>query len=262
LFSLCLIFSANINILTKTNIIPLFKWFLGQISLFQFYTPDVLRFWGVGAPNGSLWTITVELQFYFLVPFLFKAINNSRKKNVLLILFLLIALVLNMINFLLDPDSLEAKLYTVTVLPYLFFFLLGIFTYTNWSYLKRFFDGQFLWWAISFIIFIYLTGYLFLVDYQEYFIHSINGFLATILLLGLVFSAGFTNPSLSKNLLKGNDISYGVYIYHMLIVNFFCHYGSKDRLFDLIISLGITITIASISWLIIEKPALGLKKNK
>lgn len=29
-------------------------WGLGQISFFQFYTPDSFRFWGVGTPNGSL----------------------------------------------------------------------------------------------------------------------------------------------------------------------------------------------------------------
>lgn len=38
-----------------------------QGTLFQFWTPEVLRGWGVGVPNGSLWTITVIVQFYVLV---------------------------------------------------------------------------------------------------------------------------------------------------------------------------------------------------
>ena len=29
-------------------------WLIAQISFFQFYTPDILRFWGTGTPNGAL----------------------------------------------------------------------------------------------------------------------------------------------------------------------------------------------------------------
>ena len=42
----------------------LFVWIGTQTTFFQFYNPEFLRAFGVGALNGALWTIAVELQFY------------------------------------------------------------------------------------------------------------------------------------------------------------------------------------------------------
>ena len=38
-----------------------------QGTIFQFWTPDSLRGYGCGTPNGSLWTITVIVQFYIFI---------------------------------------------------------------------------------------------------------------------------------------------------------------------------------------------------
>lgn len=46
----------------------LVMWFLAQISFFQFYASPTLKTWGVGHPNGSLWSIAIELQFYLVLP--------------------------------------------------------------------------------------------------------------------------------------------------------------------------------------------------
>lgn len=51
-------------------------WVLGQMSIIQFWTPNFLKFFGEGSPNASLWSICVELQFYFFVPILFYLVNN------------------------------------------------------------------------------------------------------------------------------------------------------------------------------------------
>ena len=57
--------------------------YLAKTTFVQFYNPDFMRSYGDGVLNGSLWTITVELQFYFLVPIvytLFK-LQDSGKTN-------------------------------------------------------------------------------------------------------------------------------------------------------------------------------------
>jgi peptidoglycan/LPS O-acetylase OafA/YrhL len=48
----------------KGGVSEFFLWILGQISFVQFYNPDFMREFGTGVLNGSLWTISVELQLY------------------------------------------------------------------------------------------------------------------------------------------------------------------------------------------------------
>lgn len=49
---------------------------VGQATIFQFWTPDFLRDYGCGCPNGALWTITVLIQFYFCAYYIYKLLKN------------------------------------------------------------------------------------------------------------------------------------------------------------------------------------------
>lgn len=51
---------------------------IGQATIFQFWTPDFLRGYGCGCPNGALWTISVLIQYYFLVYFVYILLKNRR----------------------------------------------------------------------------------------------------------------------------------------------------------------------------------------
>lgn len=53
------------------------------------------------------------------------------------------------------------------------------------------------------------------------------------------------------------DISYGVYIWHMVVINFFLVYGHNSVFGEVVI----TLLMVSFSWFVIEKPALELKKS-
>ena len=64
-----------------------------------------------------------------------------------------------------------------------------------------------------------------------------------------------------SNILKGYDISYGVYIYHMVIINVVIHFGFFKGWPAVFISFLLTTLLALFSWIIIEKPALRLKKS-
>lgn len=43
------------------------EWTISQVTVFQFYTPSSIEIYGVGNPNGALWTISMELQVYVVI---------------------------------------------------------------------------------------------------------------------------------------------------------------------------------------------------
>jgi peptidoglycan/LPS O-acetylase OafA/YrhL len=91
---------------------------------------------------------------------------------------------------------------------------------------------------------------------------NIQSLIGIFILSIVTFSAAYSNNSLSFKILKGNDISYGIYIYHMLVINTliqlkYIHYPT-----NLAIAFLISIVISYLSWIFIEKKFLKLKHTK
>ncbi len=233
-------------------------WFLGQISFVQFYNPDFLRDYGVGVLNGSLWTITVELQFYLILPFLYKLVFERFGATSILwliILFLIISVVGDYFRYAGYSDVLWFKLYKVTLIPYLYVFLIGVFFQKNFSYIKKFIVNKFLIWFIIY--------YLFVAVADNYGLrvsgNTINPVLIFLLCM-MIASAAYTRPNISDAVLQRNDISYGVYLYHMVVINLIVEKSVSIK-YPLISVLLVTCVIASLSWWFLEKPVIKLKKK-
>ncbi|WP_080780304.1 acyltransferase family protein [Chryseobacterium phocaeense] len=238
-------------------------WIIGQMTVFQFWTPDILRFWGVGTPNGSLWTIAVEMQFYIFVPVLFFLIRKFRKNTLSIILvFIALSLAFNFYFGKFSEDSIAYKLAGVSVFPYLYNFLFGVLAYIYWDRIKAFIEGKMLIWLVTYLVYINVFGNWLGNDLNSYFIYTPYQFLTNIFLAFLVLSTAFTFNGISNKLLHHNDISYGVYIFHMLIINFFVQRGMIESTTYFIMVFAGTIILASVSWFFIEKYFLKLKKNK
>jgi peptidoglycan/LPS O-acetylase OafA/YrhL len=239
-----------------------YLWIFEQLTFFQFHTPDLFRFWGVGTPNGSLWTITVEVQFYFLIPILYYLIAKAGKFKMYIILFaFLISIVCNCYFAKLDTESMQFKLAGVWVLPYLYCFILGVFAYMKWEYIKMWFEGKFLIWLSVFLTYILVLGNLLKFELASYFITNPFHIITNVFLSGLTLSAAFSYKKLSNSLIKENDISYG-YIYHMLVVNYFVQNKYIGNLALFIGVVFIVIIVAFLSWKFIELPFLNLKQKK
>ena len=56
-------------------------WVAAQLSFLQIYNPEFMRGYGTGVLNGSLWTITVELQFYVIVPCLYILLRRLSRRG-------------------------------------------------------------------------------------------------------------------------------------------------------------------------------------
>ena len=253
LFSVALVFITHylpISFLANAHFWP---WIAAQATFAQFFNPEFLRDFGVGVLNGSLWTISVELQFYLLVPIAFWVMSKGKS---FFLCFLLIFTVLNIFRYSMPFDGIIAKLYAVSFLPWFGMFLLGAWVSTNENIIKKVLDIK-----LRYIVFLF-----FVVDTLSYFAgleiqgNGINIF-SFLCLIMLIIKLAYTKPNLSKSILANNDISYGVYIYHMPIINLIIYLGFSSSASLVLLVLLSTFLLATMSWFLIEKTALSLKKK-
>jgi len=243
------------------------KWFelvllfFEKATFFQPYNPDFLRAYGDGVLNGSLWTITVEIQFYLLIPALYIILSRKTPKctvNCLLVILLIMFFILNRLYAAL-PDlvgkPILTKVIMVSFFPWFYLFLLGVLVQRNFELLHKYLAGRF---HLTFPLYIF-TAYIFSSNGAS-FDNNINPIVGVSLVL-TIFSFAYSMPALSKRILKGNDISYGLYVYHAPVMNFMIYFGLLQKIEYGILALVTSLLLAAISWRVIEKPALGLKRH-
>ncbi len=237
------------------------KLYLAKISFLQFYNPDFMRSYGDGVLNGSLWTITVELQFYILVPiiyYMFRLYNGQSKINYKLLFLILVFFLANRI-FSYTPgtfhDEIWFKLIRVSFIPWFYMFLIGVFFQKNFSIFHRLLADRF----ILVIVLYMASGYL-IFKSNVPLGNNINPIVFLLLTL-VIFSFAYSYPYMSRKFLKGNDISYGTYIYHMPIINFLLYLGFKHNIIAAIAAFSLTYLVAIASWKLIERRSLALKRH-
>jgi peptidoglycan/LPS O-acetylase OafA/YrhL len=251
---LSVLFSKYLNNV-DINYYQLFLWLVTQLSFFQFYNPDFFRNYGVGVVNGSLWTISIEIQFYLLTFFLYLLLNKYKK---LLIVVFITFIFLNIVNSVLNEKiTFFSKLFNVSFLPWLYMFLWGCYLESNQKLKKKIKN-----YNILIIIFI-----LIILNYSSYQLNIFRGKTNALnpveffFLSIIIFKIAYMKIKIPKNFFNKNDISYGVYLYHMPIVNFFIYKNLKETYLAFMLCIILTLLFALISWKIIEKPFLSLKKN-
>ena len=262
----CTIFTALLLLAfgKLTNLKDFAVWFLAQLSFFQFYASESLKTWGTGHPNGSLWSIAVELQFYLVLPIILYFVNLSKSKTFInLSLFGIFAAsiavkhLIHSNEFILQ-NVLYEKIFNNTVLIYLHFFLTGIAIYKNFDRLAKFLTNKVFVWLVLYAAYILIFKY-WLKRYDNNYEISIWGIVSNTILSLLTLSFAFSFTNLSKKLLHENDISYGVYIYHMPIVNVMVSLGLGGSVGYVLILAVLTSILAFLSWKFVEQKILRLK---
>jgi len=74
-------------------------------------------------------------------------------------------------------------------------------------------------------------------------------------------SIAYTAPAIANKLFKGNDISYGVYIYHGLVLGVIVQLHLLHNSLYILVILVAAVIIATLSWKFIEKPIMRRKKK-
>jgi peptidoglycan/LPS O-acetylase OafA/YrhL len=238
-------------------------WVGAQLSIFQFYNPESLRGYGVGVLNGSLWTIVVEVQFYVLVPLVYVLLRGTRasrnRANAVLLALVLLFWIFNQAyatESVYYAKVLWFKLIGVSFLPWFYMFLVGILAQKNFDVLSRWLAGRFLLVFAVYCALAFAGSRLLGWNLGN----TINVVLFLVLAVA-TFAAAFSNNALSDRILRRNDLSYGVYIYHMPIANTLLALGFGGRPVGFVLALLATLVCAYASWTFVEKPALRLKKH-
>lgn len=214
---LCIIINTIIILITYSSF-PTFKDFLiyvgSQFTVGQFYTGDWLRGYGVGVPNGALWTISSDIQFYIIAIFIAKIMKNKSLKVWIITIgsFAMISLGLGQCEVLI-PDIIY-KIIMVVIVPYMYIFLFGMMVYYHKDKIIPFLANK--WILISGI---YITWSFMPNNITKYFQGVRYNIITTLLLMCLVISLGY---AFGKHRSK-NDYTYGFYLYHMVVINFIYH---------------------------------------
>lgn len=260
----CLLFTAGLMYWSEISV-NLSDWVIylfTQLTVFQSWVPDGLRGWGVGHPNGSLWSISVEIQLYFFLPFLVIALRSKKleKKNFILFLLFVSSIAYRFIfdEYVHGKSEKIAQLGSMFLLHHFHFFVLGIAFYYNFKRLIPFLENQVLKWLGIYAGYVLFFKY-FLETYENPYSYSIFGIIANVLLIGFMFSFAFSNKTWSSKILKHHDISYGLYIFHMPIVNFFVENELVGKMTYFFLVCLLSFVLALVSWLFIERKALQLK---
>lgn len=217
-----------------------------QGTILQFWTPDSLRGYATGTPNGPLWTICVMVQAYIALWFIYRFLH--KKKLSYWIPLLIVTTSINMFRPFF-ADILPQMIYKITFYMFsthIWLFLVGAFVNEYFDKvivcLKRF------WWLFLIISQAAVrTGF----DIGSY--KTIKS-----LFLGLgVIGIAYALPKLNIKY----DLSYGLYIYHMIVINVMVVIGVSSNPIWMIVALIISLILSAISYFTVGYISRKLRKK-
>lgn len=255
----CLLITAAVVLLLGFSASPLkfTTWLFAQL-IGLIYTPGFLKDFGFGSYNGSLWTIPVELQFYVILPLIYFMAAKVKSRNGVFVLAFLMALaailairlIYPQFGFLADPATFTEKLLKYLFVPHIYIFFFGVLLYRFKLYASPLIVGRIVQWLIFYALICYLVP----VESPWYIVKS-------LVLACVVLSAAYSFTGFSSKVLRGYDISYGVYIYHGLILNVFIHFGADGSFKTIAAIVVLTAIVGMLSWLLVERRCIQLKSR-
>lgn len=254
----------NVSVFSNTSF---YLWICAQLSFIQEFTPEILKGLGHGGtPNPPLWTISVEMLLYMFIPILYKTLMrfSKRMKTILLLSIALLSYFQNQNGYMTEIlSSISSNGYWLILIhpfcqffSFVWYFVVGILIYLYKDTIIPCIYGKGLIFLIVYVI-ICVIGFLSNVAVGSYTPHGYSLLLYFHLIL-TVFSLAYTKPTLTKKLFGRMDISYGLYIYHMLVLKTFYELKLTSTVWMLSAML-LCFLVAFFSWELVEKKALKLK---
>lgn len=211
-------------------------------------------------PSGVLWTLSVELNFYLILPLMLFMKNVKLRNSILAILAIVALAISSQASKEFYETSKLHILLSISVFPYLWIFIIGMVIRLYWTKIKVYFADKGLYYLSFYLFFCLISSYFFgeLGNYRTelYIITVLQTILMSFAMFGLAFS--YTDIKFNRKL----DLSYSTYLYHMLIVQILMSLNMTGKGYLYFIVIGATFVIAYLSWTYVEKPMLRLKMKK
>ncbi len=240
-------------------------WCVAQLTVYQTYFPSWMGGFGAGYINGPIWTIAVELQFYVFIA-IYQIVSSGIARTVRANLLIAAVFVgsLSLACYFrtegIEGAGLLSRVASRSVLPYLFFFFVGVFIRENEMHVAPFLRNRFFVWLALWLAYVFVA-FSIMRSYEVLYFPDLGALLLYFTLVGLAFSFAFSFDGLSNRLIGDSDISYGVYLYHMIVANLVFYFVTTKGWQGALLAMVCSVIIAFVSWRLIEHPALRLKES-
>ncbi|WP_394193703.1 acyltransferase family protein [Pseudoalteromonas atlantica] len=191
------------------------------------------------AINGSLWTLKLEVGYYIFVAFCFYFLKNYSVK--ILICVTLLSISLNYLSIVVFPEYINPVL--LHQLPWMFFYFgLGALLFSFYSKIT-----------------IKTNTFLFLMSCMAYFLTDL---FYPLFVITFVFYIAYGLP-FRINLNRLGDLSYGVYLFHFPLIQYFValELFSGYKYLDIATIFMVVSILAYLSWHFFEKPLLNFYRG-
>lgn len=219
-------------------------WIGTQITVLQSYTPDFLRGYGSGTPNGSLWTIFTELQMYVLTAMLYRYLKRLRLRGWITLIFC--GALANLVCWYIEDrvPHIVYRLLFVSFVPYLYIFLIGMFLYFYRDTIGKFLANRM--WAVTGAYIAFTVFAYFFVPKIGFYNPMYMGLLLPFVIVALAYGLGRHRLPF--------DLSYGIYLYHLIFVNLLIELGVTFHTAAAAIVVPASIAAGFASYYLVDKP--------
>lgn len=245
---------------TKPSLMEAAVYGVTQFFGLNFYTGGWLRGYGVGTPNGVLWTIPVQIQFFILAPLFYKFLKKRSVRGSLVLVGILTVLSILLERSAAFLPEIATKLIGVTVLPYLYFLVAGM---VGWHHRDTIIPVlQKKKWLILAAYVVWKLAEIYLP-----FTAVLNGVLynalTTLLMAAVIFAFAF-----GKSWRMPRDYTFGFYLYHMVFINLTVHFGFRSlepAWCGVLLIAAVAVATTVCAWLsqkFVENPAAKLLNKR
>ena len=227
-------------------------WFAGQLVFIRdLPQPDFINNFGIGNFNASLWTIIFTVQFYIITAIVYRFMKNRKLFGWIAVLA--VTLIMNLIVPHLQEILPEAgrSLVSHSCLPYLYMYFAGWFMY---RYREKIVPVLKRTKILCVILFIARSLYCqkFGVRIGEY-MDIIQVLLLCMMTVGFGYSFGKIRFKF--------DLSYGLYLYHMIVVDVFVQLGLVGETKYILVVYAIALVCSLLSHYLVDDTVARLFKK-